>query len=114
MTDSHSVRPGDAFRTWTEPNGDSVIVRAVGELDVASAPSFEEELRHALATDASAIVVDLARVTFMDSTGLRALLVATGTSNMNSTRVGVRRELTTAVQRTLEVTGMAEKLPFVD
>jgi anti-sigma B factor antagonist len=90
-----------------------VIVRAVGELDVASAPSFEEELRHALATDASTIVVDLARVTFMDSTGLRALLVATGTSNMNK-RVGVRRELTTAVQRTLEVSGMAEKLPFVD
>jgi anti-sigma B factor antagonist len=113
MTDSHSVRPGEASRTWTEPNGDSVIVRAVGELDVASAPSFEEELRHALATDASTIVVDLARVTFMDSTGLRALLVATGTSNMNK-RVGVRRELTTAVQRTLEVSGMAEKLPFVD
>ena len=114
MSDTDGLRPGEGFRAWTESTGDSVIVRAVGELDVASAPDFEEELRRALATDASAMVVDLARVTFMDSTGLRALLVATGASNMNSKRVDVRRELTTAVQRTLEVSGMAEKLRFVD
>ena len=114
MSDTDRLRPGEAFRAWTEPTGDSVIVRGAGELDVASAPDFEEELRRALDTDASAIVVDLARVTFMDSTGLRALLFVTSPSNMNGKRVGVRRELTTAVQRTLEVSGMAEKLPLVD
>jgi len=114
MTDSHSLRPGEAFRAWSETTGDSVIVRAAGELDVASAPIFEEELRDALATDVSAIIVDLADVTFMDSTGLRALLVTTNLTNVTGRRVGVRRELTAAVQRTLEVSGTAEKLPFVD
>ena len=92
-----------------------MIVRAIGELDVASASDFEEELRRALATDASAMVVDLARVTFMDSTGLRALLVATGTSNMNGGRVGVASA--SSRQRSSEPSkssGMAEKLPFVD
>jgi anti-anti-sigma factor len=91
-----------------------MTVRAMGELDVASASDLEEELRRAFATDASAIVVDLAEVSFMDSSGLRALLIATSPSNINGRRFGVRRELTAAVQRTLEITGTAEKLPFVD
>ncbi|HEY7150630.1 MAG TPA: STAS domain-containing protein [Solirubrobacterales bacterium] len=107
-------RPGEAFRAWAEPHEDSVVVHAVGELDLASSKAFEDELRGALGTEASAVVVDLSKVTFMDSTGLRALLTVTELSSANGGRLGIRRELTGAVQRTLEVTGTAEKLPFVD
>jgi anti-sigma B factor antagonist len=48
-----------------------------GELDMYSAPLLERELRNAVVTgDSRGIVLDLAELTFMDVSGLRAILDA--------------------------------------
>jgi anti-sigma B factor antagonist len=60
----------------TERSGDATVVRAVGELDLHTAPALQQELDSAVAADAPLIVVDLAGVDFMDSTGL-SVIVAT-------------------------------------
>jgi anti-sigma B factor antagonist len=56
-------------------DGTSLMVLS-GELDMATAPFFEESVASAQ-SDHAAVVVDLQEVTFMDSTGLHILLDAT-------------------------------------
>ena len=53
---------------------DVVIVSVEGEVDLCAAPLFEESLAIAAATDVPAIVLDLDRVSFMDSAGVHVLL----------------------------------------
>jgi anti-anti-sigma factor len=50
------------------------VVTAEGEVDLSAAPIFREALRNAEAMDEPQILVDLTRVTYMDSSGVYALL----------------------------------------
>jgi anti-anti-sigma factor len=50
---------------------DLVVVAVEGEVDLSAAALFEESLAIADATDAATIVVDLDRVSFMDSAGVQ-------------------------------------------
>jgi anti-sigma B factor antagonist len=53
------------------------IVAVAGEIDVATAPAFEDVLTAAVRDrDEAGVVVDLTRVTFMDSSALSALVRA--------------------------------------
>jgi anti-anti-sigma factor len=56
--------------------GGCLIVRLVGELDVATAPVIREHLLGQLALGQTRIVIDMGRVPFVDSTGLSAMIVA--------------------------------------
>ena len=56
-----------------ERNG-AVILLVAGEIDLSTAPLFEEKLLAAEATEATTVVVDLEHVSFIDSTGLRVLI----------------------------------------
>jgi anti-sigma B factor antagonist len=54
--------------------GDAVVVRATGEIDLASASALREELTRACArADDQRVVLDLAEVDFLASAGLRVL-----------------------------------------
>jgi anti-sigma B factor antagonist len=58
-------------------NGGETVVRVRGELDLATAPQLERALRLLLEESPPAVLVfDLARLDFMDSTGIAALLRA--------------------------------------
>lgn len=57
-------------------NGGMVVIALQGELDLASAEAFSEQLDGASSGEASAVVVDLSELEFMDSTGLRSILAA--------------------------------------
>ena len=50
------------------------ILRAKGEIDLAGADDFEDAI-HSTADDATAVVLDLREVEFLDSSGLRVLLL---------------------------------------
>ena len=66
-------RPGEFLVETVRVEGGSVVsVR--GELDISSAPAFKQALDGARASDACTLVVDLAGLEFIDSTGLRVLL----------------------------------------
>jgi anti-anti-sigma factor len=56
--------------------GSCVIVRVGGEVDDVTAPTLESELRRVITTKQPTVVVDLRRVGFMNSTGIRVLAVA--------------------------------------
>lgn len=81
-------------------------VRVAGELDAATANDLESALAEAAATG-DLIEVDLGGVTFIDSSGLRALLV----SQQSAADAGgalVIGAMTPAVDRLLDLTGLRE------
>lgn len=82
---------------------------AIGELDIATVPQLEEAFDAALASDGASIVVDLAGVTFIDSTGLRLLIRMKETCAEG--RLGIRS--TPVVDRLLQVTGLLDQLPLL-
>jgi anti-anti-sigma factor len=65
--------PGVLVTTETRPEGDIIVIVARGELDIATAPVLRRRLLELLALPVGGLAVDLAGVTFMDSSGLDAL-----------------------------------------
>jgi len=58
-----------------EQVGDSLVVRLAGELDVHTAEGFKREVSRALEkTRVSRLVLNLKKVSFIDSSGLGAIL----------------------------------------
>jgi anti-sigma B factor antagonist len=81
-----------------EPRDGHTVVRPVGALDVYAAPRLRETM--ALLTTVPAVVIDLAEVSFVDSSGLAALVAgirrirdAGGDVAVCATRPEVRRLL---------------------
>lgn len=60
----------------TEDVGGRTVVRAVGEVDVASGDRLRDALARAVTDGRKDLVVDLTGITFMDSTGLGILVGA--------------------------------------
>ena len=56
--------------------GQSVVLRLEGELDTATARELRAALATAMAGDASSVVLDLAGLSFIDSTGIAVFLAA--------------------------------------
>jgi anti-anti-sigma factor len=96
----------DPFSLTVEDDGQHVVVFLSGELDIATAPQLHECL-----TDFArrSITLDFSGVTFMDSSGVAALVAALRQrSNVVLRGVG-------PVQRVvLEATGLAEQFHFED
>ena len=63
-----------SLRLNTRVEDDRHTIVLSGELDVASAPVLEEALADASSAGAREVVLDMSRLEFMDSTGLRAIL----------------------------------------
>ena len=97
----------------TEKVGGSVRVALSGELDLASTERFDSELQGLAEASPEEIVVDLRRLTFLDSTGLRVL----GNANARAQRGGHAFRIVKGpqtVQRVFEITGLEEHFEFVD
>jgi anti-sigma B factor antagonist len=55
--------------------GERVVLRLDGDLDLASVPLLESEVELAMLDDKATIVLDLRGLEFLDSTGLRTILL---------------------------------------
>jgi stage II sporulation protein AA (anti-sigma F factor antagonist) len=63
------------LETWVERDDRLVVIGVAGEVDIETAEQFASSLRGAPTGD-EIVVVDLRGVPFIDSSGLKALLVA--------------------------------------
>lgn len=54
--------------------GRQTVITAVGELDPATAPLLDQAVAEARAGGAEQMIVDMAGITFVDSSGLRSLI----------------------------------------
>src|SRR5436189_3688039 len=57
------------------------VVRVAGEVDMSHEEELRGELRRAVAADSKGIVVDLTECEFIDSSGVRALLLSREAQN---------------------------------
>jgi anti-anti-sigma factor len=103
-------RPAGGLDVQLEEDGDSVVVRVHGELDLASANSLEAELRRAIGRGVSMLFLDLGSVDFIDSTGLRVLLIAAKLSSKNGTQLRIVHE-SSVVEQVVESSGVRDLLP---
>ena len=82
-----------------------------GELDMASSPALDGAVRGICAGPTEALTIDLSRLTFMDSTGLRMVLLAKELCEGHGCEFLVVPG-PPQIQRLFEVTGILERLPF--
>jgi anti-sigma B factor antagonist len=94
--------------TRVSPNGDVAVLSAQGEVDVATAPVLRRAL-DGLDPAAQTVVVDLAGVTFLDSTGLGVLIGARRRFLPSGVRMLVINAIPT-VWRVFKITGLIEPL----
>jgi anti-sigma B factor antagonist len=92
---------------------DMVRVALRGELDLQHAYLFEEELRRIEARGPAGLVLDLRRLTFVDSCGLARLLAVRARALRAHRRLLLVRG-SEAVQRLFALTGIAELFETVD
>ena len=94
-----------------ETKGSARVVRASGEVDVVTAPLLRDRLNGAVNEGSGDVVVDLAEVTFMDSTGV-AVLIGARNGLRGTDRKLLLRNPTAPVRRVLEMLALAEVLPI--
>ncbi len=97
----------------TEERDGRVRVVLVGELDLSTVAKVQEELRRVEESQPPTVVIDLSRLTFLDSTGLRCIVTADERARAAGRRIGVGRG-PDPVQRVFSITRLEERLEMVD
>jgi anti-anti-sigma factor len=99
----------EAFTIRVVPTDRNHALYVAGEIDVATAPQLQHELEAIIETsDVPAIRVDLADVSFMDSSGLHVLVAAHAALEKSGRTLFVSRPRPTQA-RLLELTGLMDK-----
>jgi anti-sigma B factor antagonist len=106
----------DHLRIAVAHEENRVVLSLDGELDMASAPLLQRAIEDVELAGKPMVVLDLQRLEFIDSTGLRIILSARKRCAERDQELAVTRG-SPQVERLLSVTGMAEHLhtvPAVD
>jgi anti-sigma B factor antagonist len=97
----------------TEDRDGLTHMALVGELDLSTVAKVQEELRRVEQTSPATLVVDLSKLTFLDSTGLRCIVTADERAREAGRRIVIVRG-PDAVQRVFSITRLEERLEMVD
>ncbi len=92
---------------------DRLILELQGELDMACAPQLDEALASAELNGSGAVVLDLRGVSFLDSTGLKAIFRARKAVRESGRQFAVT-EGSAQVQRLLSLTRLVDHLQMID
>jgi anti-sigma B factor antagonist len=92
-------------RLTTEVQDGVATIHVAGEVDVSNAADLRDVSLRALRDGASSLVVDCAELTFIDSTGLSAILSAYREAQVQWGTVTIRHP-TPIVLRVIEMTGI--------
>ena len=90
-----------------------VQVTLRGELDLSTVGKVDDELQRWEGSDAGIVLLDLSKLTFLDSTGLRCVVRADERAREDGRRLVVVKG-PEAVQRVFEITRLEERLELVD
>ena len=85
------------------------IVALEGEIDLASAERLTPVLADVVAAHPAKIAIDLTNVTFLDSTGIRQIMIAANAASEIGCGLVVRHP-TAMIERTLEICGLHDLL----
>lgn len=101
------------FQLTVRPDGDHAVVSLVGELDLMSAGAVEHEVIGLLERGLAHVVVDLRGLSFMDSTGIRALLACHERAQQKNAGLAVILG-DDRTRRPLDICGVLGRLHVID
>jgi anti-sigma B factor antagonist len=99
------------FEIQDHVHGSRHTLILTGELDIAYASQVEAMITHLCASDVPGIALDLTGLTFIDSTGIRAIVTAQKLCQERGHEFAIVPG-NAAVQRAFEATGLLGALPF--
>ena len=99
MNDMHEVGRNESLAVSIDQRG---TVIAVGDIDLAGGPLLEKAILQQ--EESQPVIIDLAAVEFIDSSGLRSLLSASRRAQGRDTSVTLRNP-SSGVLRLLSITG---------
>jgi anti-anti-sigma factor len=99
----------DVLVVASRREGDRLVVELAGELDLHGCERLTAEVEGALRDSVEAIVLDARRLAFVDSAGLRAVVLARSEAD----KAGVRfelRQVSPSVGRVIDLAGLTDLL----
>jgi anti-anti-sigma factor len=100
------------LRVEQPPGGSSATLDLAGELDISTADRLKQAVGELLNDGAvDALIVDLRRLAFIDSSGLAAMVYTSRQCEQHQCRLSVIRG-SKSVHSVFELTGLHELLPF--
>lgn len=103
------LRRPEPFAVEIRPDRERVFVIPRGELDLATAGRVWEHIDDLVAAGFTAIMLDLRRLSFIDSTGIRLVLHETRREDATVELI----DSAGPVRRAFETVGLRDMLPFV-
>lgn len=94
----------DPITTSVAHRDGAAVVSIGGEIDLSTAPAFEDAITEALEENPTVLAIELSDVTFMASVGLR-ILAATNEKVGTSIRIAVVAD-NAAASRPIQLTGL--------
>jgi anti-sigma B factor antagonist len=105
--------PPPDFEVTAEVGSDGATVTVRGEVDVYTAPQLRQRLYSVVADGASTVILDVADMTFIDSTGLGVIV-----GTLKRLREGggelTLRAPSRSTRKVLDITGLTRILSIVD
>jgi anti-anti-sigma factor len=92
---------------------DEIVVFGNGEIDMATAPDFAESLVDAIRARPVTVVVDMSNVTFIDSSGLNALVRAKHSADSAGVALTLRSP-NGLIRKSITLSGLDELLHTTD
>lgn len=105
--------PDQVVEVSARREGAGVVVAVVGELDLQGADRLSAAVAEALADPVEFVDIDARRLTFIDSAGIRAILLARADVEGRGGTLRVSGVLP-AVRRIMEIAGAEAILPAAD
>lgn len=100
--------PDPSIESHDDERANAVHVHARGELDVHTVVHLEDELRSVIDHGAQLVIVDAREVSFIDSSGLRAIISASRDLEARGGRLLVENT-SAAMSRVMEIAGVLER-----
>src|SRR3954447_10992449 len=104
--------PGD-FAVTADLAGEQLVLRVLGELDLATASALEHHIELAWSNDPPALVLDLKELTFIDCSGVR-LILQTHQRAIAAAKSFSLRQVPRHAQRVFDLLGLTEQIPTDD
>ena len=101
---------GSSFEIRENLDADGVVqLTLVGELDIAVAGMVEERLRR-LRDDERRVRIDLSELEFIDSSGVRAIVLGLKHARQGGHELDVDRRVSSPVERMIQIMGIGPQL----
>jgi anti-anti-sigma factor len=102
----------DQLRITTQRDGERDILHLEGELDPHTAPLLKQQVDELAGAGSLDVVLDLSRLAFIDSSGLRVVISAHREMADRGGQLSLQSPSDTA-QRLLEITGLVDHITIV-